>query len=320
MSTQFLFKDYYKIIGTERSATTELIKRAFREKAKESHPDISKREESYSRFVLIREAYDILSDIKKKEEYDQLWDKHHNIEINNSGSADYIDDVLSAFGNQTTEFYRDEWDYFRIDPRGYLKRFGSTTTIIISSSINTLIGIAIPFAITLFSITVIMGYIGFLILLIVTISSSVITGIIALIIYLLLIKRLWIQTAPVKDKILNKITKVVLYPLSGIPIVQGKWILFSLYSMSFCFMVWLGYFLVQNTGIDLGSVIRGDTDSFYNIITTVLAAVAFVFIFSITGIFLFEIISRGINHYPKRIYVKVKIKKQQKIVYIKDEK
>jgi len=60
-------KDYYKILGLERTATDEEIKKAFRKLALEHHPDKGGDEE---KFKEINEAYEVLSDPKKRRAYD----------------------------------------------------------------------------------------------------------------------------------------------------------------------------------------------------------------------------------------------------------
>lgn len=62
-------KDYYKVLGVERTASADEIKRAFRKLAHEHHPDKGGDE---AKFKEINEAYQILSDSEKKARYDQF--------------------------------------------------------------------------------------------------------------------------------------------------------------------------------------------------------------------------------------------------------
>ncbi|GMR05248.1 MAG: DnaJ C-terminal domain-containing protein [Thermodesulfobacteriota bacterium] len=65
-------KDYYKTLGVKKDATAEEIKKAFRELARKYHPDLhpDKREEMEAKFKEINEAYSVLSDPKKRSDYD----------------------------------------------------------------------------------------------------------------------------------------------------------------------------------------------------------------------------------------------------------
>ncbi|MFX1392416.1 MAG: DnaJ C-terminal domain-containing protein [Promethearchaeota archaeon] len=66
-------KDYYKILGIDKGASKEEIKRAFRKMARKYHPDVNPDEpKSGEKFKEINEAYSILSDDKKREMYDKF--------------------------------------------------------------------------------------------------------------------------------------------------------------------------------------------------------------------------------------------------------
>src|ERR1700731_1285362 len=64
--------DYYQTLGVERAASADDIRKAYRKLARKHHPDLNPGDKSAEdRFKKVQEAYDILSEPKKKEMYDQ---------------------------------------------------------------------------------------------------------------------------------------------------------------------------------------------------------------------------------------------------------
>ena len=66
------FKDYYNIMGLERDASQDEIKRAYRKLARKYHPDVSKEADAEARFKELGEANAVLKDPEKRAAYDQL--------------------------------------------------------------------------------------------------------------------------------------------------------------------------------------------------------------------------------------------------------
>ena len=65
-------RDYYEVLGLEKGATAEDIKKAYRKLAKANHPDLHPGDKAAEeRFKEINEAYEILSDDDKRAKYDQ---------------------------------------------------------------------------------------------------------------------------------------------------------------------------------------------------------------------------------------------------------
>ena len=69
------FRDYYEVLGVPRTATSEDIKRAYRQAARKHHPDLqpaAERDRAAERFKEINEAYEVLGDPDKRAKYDAL--------------------------------------------------------------------------------------------------------------------------------------------------------------------------------------------------------------------------------------------------------
>jgi DnaJ-class molecular chaperone len=74
------YKDYYATLGVARTASEKEIKSAYRRLARQYHPDVNKDPKATDRFKVINEAYEVLSDSKKRQKYDQLGSDWERIE------------------------------------------------------------------------------------------------------------------------------------------------------------------------------------------------------------------------------------------------
>jgi curved DNA-binding protein len=111
------YKDYYKIMGVDKTSTQDEIKTSYRKLARKFHPDVSKEKDAETRFKDINEAYDVLRDKEKRAAYDQLgsnwkagqsgftpppkWQEQYqqgNSSFNTGGQGDFSDFFESLFG------------------------------------------------------------------------------------------------------------------------------------------------------------------------------------------------------------------------------
>jgi curved DNA-binding protein len=127
------FKDYYGILGVNKSATAEEIKQAFRKLARKYHPDVNPgNKQAEAKFKEINEAYEVLSDPDKRKKYDQFgqyWKQADqgfpggNVGVDMGGFDfsqygsfdDFINELLGRFGTTNT---RSGQSYYRTSPSG----------------------------------------------------------------------------------------------------------------------------------------------------------------------------------------------------------
>ena len=116
------FKDYFKVLGIKRNATDKEIKNAFRQLARQFHPDLHPHDvEAESKFKEINEAYEILSDLEKKKSYEKYlsyWlndrnEKSDDFDRKNNyigfddfiNFDDFLSDLLGRFNEVGQEIY-----------------------------------------------------------------------------------------------------------------------------------------------------------------------------------------------------------------------
>jgi curved DNA-binding protein CbpA len=132
-------KDYYKVLGVDKTATVEEIKKRFREKALVIHPDKSGRD-TRDEFIELYEAYEILADKKKRERYDKLYDL---IETTAPGQKDYeftnevlrVREKASAYADNLKKFDKEVMALILID------LFLAPNSLVLSSLAAMIIGV-----------------------------------------------------------------------------------------------------------------------------------------------------------------------------------
>ena len=95
-------RDYYDVLGISRSASEEDVRKAFRRLALEYHPDRNKKEGAEERFKEINEAYQVLSDAKRRAAYDRFG--HEGVSGNGARGFEGFDN-FGGFGDIFDAFF-----------------------------------------------------------------------------------------------------------------------------------------------------------------------------------------------------------------------
>src|SRR5215210_3184672 len=84
-------RDYYEVLGVQRAASHDEIKKAFRNKARQLHPDVNNEQDAEAQFKEVSEAYEVLIDADKRAAYDRFG--HAAVSGNGMGA-----DPFAGFG------------------------------------------------------------------------------------------------------------------------------------------------------------------------------------------------------------------------------
>lgn len=100
-------KNYYDILGVNKNASDDEIKKAYRNLARKYHPDINKEKDAEAKFKEISQAYEILGDSQKKSNYDQYGSEDGKPFGSSSGSGGFggFGGSEDIFGDIFSEFF-----------------------------------------------------------------------------------------------------------------------------------------------------------------------------------------------------------------------
>ncbi|AGA58510.1 chaperone protein DnaJ [Thermobacillus composti KWC4] len=94
-------RDYYEVLGVDRNASAEEIKKAYRSLARKLHPDVNKAPDAEERFKEVKEAYDVLSDEQKRAQYD----RYGHIDPNQGFGGGFSGADFGGFGDIFDMFF-----------------------------------------------------------------------------------------------------------------------------------------------------------------------------------------------------------------------
>jgi molecular chaperone DnaJ len=139
-------RDYYEILEVPKTASKEEIKKAYRKKALEYHPDRNpNNKEAEEKFKEAAEAYEVLSDDDKKAKYDQFG--HQGLGANFHSGGMQMDDIFSHFGDifsdsifgNSFDPFAAQFGHFRVNTNAQRVNRGGNLQLSIKLSLNEIL-------------------------------------------------------------------------------------------------------------------------------------------------------------------------------------
>ena len=140
-------RDFYEVLGLSKSASEEEIKKAYRKMAMKYHPDrnIDNAEDTVEKFKEVKEAYEVLSDPKKRSAYDQYG--HAGVQGHGAGGGqgfdgfgdifgDVFGDIFGGRGGQQNRAYRGDDIGYQLDLTLEEAVFGTNARVNIATSVS----------------------------------------------------------------------------------------------------------------------------------------------------------------------------------------
>lgn len=106
-------KDYYKVLGVSKNATEDEIKKAYRKLALKYHPDKNREKGAEEKFKELAEAYEVLSDKKKRDIYDQVGEEGLKAGAGSGGGAGFGGSGAGGGTRFTYQFHGDPYETFK---------------------------------------------------------------------------------------------------------------------------------------------------------------------------------------------------------------
>ena len=116
------YKDYYKILEIDKKATPAEVKKAYRTLAKKNHPDKNLGDKkAEERFKLVNEANEVLGDVDKRKQYDELgenWQQNQQAQNQQRNYNQYQGNSNQGFGRENQGDFSDFFEQFFSQQRG----------------------------------------------------------------------------------------------------------------------------------------------------------------------------------------------------------